>query len=115
MRNAKLWFQVVRCRLVLAGLCVNVTMPLVPQYTWEESDKTITIVITAPGLSKAKTDLLISDLQVRVSSQPYLLQLDLRYAIDEAETSAVFAPSQLSLRLSKVRQHTFGQNLSATP
>ena len=89
-------------------------MPLVPQYTWEESDKTVTIVITAPGLSKAKTDLLISDLQVRVSSQPYLLQLDLRHAIDEVEASAVFAPSQLSLRLSKVCHCSFSPDTQLT-
>lgn len=77
-------------------------MPLSPEYTWEESENTVTIVIAAPGLSKAKTDVLISDLQVHVSCQPYLLQLDLRYEVDEVQSSAVFGSSQLSVRLNKV-------------
>lgn len=82
-------------------------MPLCPQYSWEESEKALTVVLTAPGLSKAKTDLLISDLQVRISCQPYLLQLDLRHEVDEARCSATFGASQLSLRLSKVRHFRY--------
>lgn len=78
-------------------------MPLTPQYTWEETDNALHVTVRAPGLGKVKTDLLISDVCLRVSCQPYLLQLDLQHEVDEAQSSAVFGPSQLSIRLNKVR------------
>ena len=78
-------------------------MPLAPQYTWEETESALNITVRAPGLGKGKTDLLISDVCLRVSCQPYFLQLDLHHEVDEAQSSAVFGPSQLSIRLNKVR------------
>ena len=77
-------------------------MPLTPQYTWEETDATVSISITAPGLTKDKSDLLISDTFVRVNCPPYLLQLDLAHAIDETNGSALFGTPSLVLRFNKV-------------
>ena len=77
-------------------------MPLTPQYTWEETEATVSVSITAPGLTKAKSDLLISDTYVSVNCPPYLLQLDLAHAIDERDGSALFGTSSLVLRLNKV-------------
>ena len=77
-------------------------MPLTPQYTWDETETTVDIAITAPGLTKAKSDLLICDTFVRVNNPPYLLQLDLARAVDDSNGTAVFGTSSLALRLTKV-------------
>ncbi|DBB00644.1 TPA: hypothetical protein ACH3X3_002324 [Trebouxia sp. C0006] len=84
-------------------------MPLTPQYTWDETDTTVNVAVTAPGLTKAKTDLLICDTFVRVNAPPYLLQLDLAHAVDDSNGTAVFGSSSLALRLSKVDRGLWGQ------
>lgn len=83
-------------------------MPLTPQYTWEETKATVSITITAPGLTKAKSDLLISDTYVSVNCPPYLLQLDLAHAVDDTDGSALFGAQSLVLRLNKVGLNNFG-------
>ena len=77
-------------------------MPLTPQHSWDETDTTMNIVVTAPGLTKAKSDLLICDTFVRINAPPYLLQLDLAHAVDDCNGTAVFGTSSLALRLTKV-------------
>ena len=88
-------------------------MPLTPQYTWEETEATVSVTITAPGLTKAKSDLLISDTYVGVSCPPYLLQLDLAHAIDETDGRALFGTASLVLRLNKVGLQKIGAEVRA--
>ena len=77
-------------------------MPLIPDYTWQETEAFINVTVEATGLSKTKTDLLICDNFVRVNCEPYLLQLDLLHPVNDAECTAVFGTGTLSLRFSKV-------------
>ena len=77
-------------------------MPLLPHYTWEESSAAIKLVVQAPGLTKAKTDLLICDIYLRVNFPLYLLQLDLLHPIDDANSTAVFGLGTLTCHLNKV-------------
>ncbi|KAA6428647.1 MAG: dyslexia susceptibility 1 candidate protein [Trebouxia sp. A1-2] len=84
-------------------------MPLTPQHSWDETDTTMNIVVTAPGLTKAKSDLLICDTFVRINAPPYLLQLDLAHAVDDCNGTAVFGTSSLALRLTKVERGLWGQ------
>ena len=81
-------------------------MPLTPLYSWEESLTAIKIVIEAPGLTKAKSDLLICDNFLRVNFPPYLLQLDLLNQIDDTKCDAVFGLGSVTCRLEKVRRQT---------
>ena len=77
-------------------------MPLVPEYSWNETDKHLSIDVKATGLSKAKSDLLICDTFLCLNCAPYLLQLDLLHAIVDGDVTAIFGVGSLSLRLTKV-------------
>ncbi len=90
-------------------LALVISMPLTPQHTWEETGATISVVITAPGLTKAKSDLLICDNFVRLNCPPYLLQLDLAHQVDDANGSAVFGPGGVTFRLNKVSKERLHQ------
>ena len=81
-------------------------MPLTPLYTWEESLTAIKIVIEAPGLTKAKSDLLVCDTFLRINSPPYLLQLDLLNPVDDVNCNAVFGLGSVTCHLHKVRRQT---------
>lgn len=85
-------------------------MPLTPLYSWEESPTAIQIVIEAPGLTRAKSDLLICDNFLRFSFPPYLLQLDLLNRIDDANCKAVFGLGIVTCHLDKVRRQTCVSN-----
>lgn len=86
---------------MLKFLC-SVSMPLSPLYIWEESVTAIKVVINAPGLTRAKSDLLICDTFLRLNFPPYLLQLDLHDQIDDANCSAVFGVGEVTCHLKKV-------------
>lgn len=81
-------------------------MPLSPLYTWEENFTTIKVVIDAPGLTRAKSDLLICDTFLRLNFPPYLLQLDLHADIDDANCNAVFGVGMVTCHLRKVRRQS---------
>lgn len=81
-------------------------MPLTPLHSWEESPTAVKIVIEAPGLTQAKSDLLICDNFLRVNFPPYLLQLDLLNHIDDTNCKAVFGVGSVTCYLEKVRRQT---------
>lgn len=85
-------------------------MPLTPQYTWVETATTVSITINAPGLTKAKSDLLICDTFLRVNCPPYLLQIDLVHQVDDTSGTAVFGPGGLTCCLNKVSSAGEGCN-----
>ena len=89
-------------------LCGSTTfrfgMPLCPQYVWEETPTTVKIVVAAPGLTKAKSDLLICDTFLRLNFAPYLLQLDLLHPINDSNFTATYGAGSLTCHLNKVRR-----------
>ncbi len=76
-------------------------MPATLRYTWEETNDSITVKIPLKGKSK-KNDVYCSDLVIKVSCVPFLLQLDLKDFIIPASLQSTKKNGDLIIRVSKV-------------
>ena len=53
------------------------SMPLSPEYSFTQTDTTVSLHVSLKGTPKRKVDIYIADVFVKVNFAPYLLQLDL--------------------------------------
>ena len=76
-------------------------MPLSEEYTWSETNDTIEVVIPLKGVSSKKVDVFESYNALKVSYEPFLLDLKLYDEINKGETQAVFKKGTLKISLFK--------------
>ena len=88
-------------------------MPITPEYEWDETPETIRLYIQLRGTKPSAVDLFASDLYAKVNFQPYLLEVDLKEAINEDSSSARFKKGVLTVKLTKATPGIWG-DLKAT-
>ncbi|KAL0236962.1 hypothetical protein PCE1_000359 [Barthelona sp. PCE] len=72
-----------------------------PKYTWSESLRDLTLVISIIGVRKEGLNVLPSELFLSVSFENYLLTLDLKAEINSSNTNIILRPSELVIVLEK--------------
>jgi hypothetical protein len=78
-------------------------MPLTSQYTWSETEGSLEVVVTVPGVSRAKADVFATSAFLKVNCPPYLFALDLAQDVDDARSTATLLPGRVVFTLTKVR------------
>lgn len=74
-------------------------MPLVPRYTWSETEDSVEIHVLGVTI-KDQAQLLCGDVVVKLSAAPYLLLLDLAREVDPGASRAAVQQQGGALRLS---------------
>ena len=70
-------------------------------WTWEQTDDEVTVTVPVPHCTARNTDILTTDVFVKISSPPYLFLLDTMHEIDPDKAEAVISPGKVLLRLPK--------------
>ena len=78
-------------------------MPISPKYEWTETDATLEVRVTVPGVSRAKADVFATDAFLKVNCPPYLFALDLHANVDDSHSSATITSEGVTFKLHKVR------------
>ncbi|KAL3823286.1 hypothetical protein ACHAXA_003434 [Cyclostephanos tholiformis] len=84
-------------------------MPVLAEYTWNESHRHIEVAIPLKGVSSKKVDVFVASTILKVSFPPFLLDLDLHDEIDEDSSRAVHENGALKISLSKRTVGRWGQ------
>jgi dyslexia susceptibility 1 candidate gene 1 protein len=84
-------------------------MPVLAEYTWNESGGHMEVTIPLKGVSSKKVDVFIASTILKVSFPPFLLDLDLYDEIDEDGSRAVHDNGTLKICLSKRTVGIWGQ------
>lgn len=90
-------------------------MPITAEYTWEESDEVIAILIPLRGAKACAEHVFITNEYVKVNSAPYFLELDLLGEIRAADSRAIFSRDGLRLHLHKSASAHWGELVSELP
>ncbi len=77
-------------------------MPLTPKYTWSETELTIDVDVSIPGVSRCSPDILLADCVLKVNAPPYLLVLDLHGDVDDTQSAAKVDAQGIRFHLRKV-------------
>ena len=75
--------------------------PLSPEWSWRQTETTLTIDIKAKGVVKRKCDIFLSDQFLKVNASPYLLALDLTGEIEEERSTATISQGRITIQMFK--------------
>ncbi|KAL7476093.1 hypothetical protein ACHAW6_001974 [Cyclotella cf. meneghiniana] len=82
-------------------------MPITGEYTWEETDDHIKVLIPLKGVSPTKVDVFTAPTILKVAYSPYLVNLDLYAEIECEKCKAILKDGTLKILLAKKDdQHT---------
>ncbi|GMH44186.1 hypothetical protein BSKO_12120 [Bryopsis sp. KO-2023] len=84
-------------------------MPISPDYSWEETEETITVRVLIPGICRQKPDVFFSAAVLKVNASPYFLLLDLFKDVDEKKSSAIKDDKGVSFKLVKRKSELWGR------
>merc|ERR1711959_324497 len=90
-------------------------MPITAEYTWEESDDVIAVLVPLRGAKTSAEHIFIADEYVKVNSAPYFLELDLQGQIRAADSRAIFSRDGLRLHLHKSTAGEWGTLVTDLP
>ncbi|EJK68431.1 hypothetical protein THAOC_10385 [Thalassiosira oceanica] len=86
---------------LLRGASPAIAMPLVPQYTWCETENEVHVSIPLKGVSSKHVDVFTAPTILKVSFAQYLLDINLRGRIEEERSRARSKNGTLTIRLAK--------------
>ncbi len=78
--------------------------PLSPEWTWRQTDTTVTVDVKAKGVAKKTCDIFLSDQFLKVNASPYLLALDLWQPIVEDKSTATISKGRITVQLVKAEK-----------
>lgn len=84
-------------------------MPLSCEYTWSETNETVTISVPLKGVSHKKVDISTTSNILKINYKPFLLDLNLFQEIVEDKSKAVFKDGVLNICLEKKEYQLWGQ------
>ena len=76
-------------------------MPVSGSYEWDQTDDTIELSIPLKGVSPKLVDILLTEIYLKVSYRPFLLEIDLLHPVDETKSQAVLKDGSLLISLVK--------------
>ena len=84
-------------------------MPLTGDYTWSESNNTVSFTINLKGVSHKHVDVFVTSTFLKVNYTPYLIDINLFDEIDEDTSNAIFKDGELHICLAKKVHQLWGQ------
>jgi tetratricopeptide (TPR) repeat protein len=84
-------------------------MPLSSEYTWSETNETVTISVPLKGVSHKTVDISTTSNILKINYKPFLLDLNLFQEIVEDKSKAVFIDGVLNICLTKKEYQLWGQ------
>merc|ERR1712146_152456 len=90
-------------------------MPITAEYTWDETEDVIAILVPLRGAKTSSEHIFIANEYVKVNSAPYFLELDLKGEVKAVDSRAVFSRDGLRLHLHKTSATLWGELVSDLP
>ena len=81
-------------------------MPVTPQFTWSETEDSLSLNLTIQGFVLRKAAITVSDLHVGLNHSPHLLSLDLYAEVKPDKAVVKASHSSVELHLPKVGKTT---------
>ena len=75
--------------------------PLSPEWSFRQTETTLTADVKVRGVSKKACDIFLSDRFLKVNAPPYLLALDLWGEIDEERSTATVSQGSVTVHMRK--------------
>eukprot|EP00761_Pharyngomonas_kirbyi_P009341 gb/GECH01009357.1/.p1 GENE.gb/GECH01009357.1/~~gb/GECH01009357.1/.p1 ORF type:complete len:381 (+),score=117.72 gb/GECH01009357.1/:1-1143(+) len=76
-------------------------MPITIGHSWSQDKKTIFLDLELRGVKKEDIDIYITPLYFKVNSKPFIFETDLRYPVDDLNSSAKYDQNGLHISLMK--------------
>jgi len=76
-------------------------MPVTPEWSWEETDTVVSVVVKLPGLVSKRPDVTVADAYLKVNAAPYLFAADLRHDVDSDASEVRVGSGEVTFSLTK--------------
>lgn len=87
----------------------SIEMPLTGDYTWSESNKTVSLTVNLKGVSHKHVDVFVTSTVLKINFKPNLIDINLFDEIDEDASNAIFKDGELHICLAKKVHQLWGQ------
>lgn len=85
-------------------------MPIViKDFTWNQTESTLTITVPLKGVHQSKTDIFTSPKYIKASYEKYFFEVFLRHPIVPEQSKAIFTSDAIQFELSKVEQQLWDE------